>query len=130
VLSESERAYLAKHPERGLSMLQEADVTDPIVLEIAMNHHSTASDLPLHLQIVQLADEFDTLTNRPGRTDSGAYRALYTLRESIEGRYEPNLLRDFVLMLGSLELDSNLTLTPLHPPLEATKPAFRAPHVA
>lgn len=130
VLSETENAYLLKHPERGLSVLEEAGVDDPIVLDIAANHHESGDELPLHLQIVQLADSFDTLTNRPGRTDAGAYRALYTLRESIEGRYDPNLLRDFVLMLSTLELADDLTLTPLHPPLEAAKPAFRAPHVA
>ncbi len=130
VLSESEHAYLLKHSERGVTVLEDAGVTDPLVLDIAANHHDPGDDLPLHLQIVQLADSFDTLTNRPGRTDAGAYRALYTLRESIEGRYDPTLLRDFVLMLGTLELEENLTLTPLHPPLEAAKPAFRAPHVA
>lgn len=130
VLSDSEHAYLLKHPERGVSVLQEAGVVDPLVLGIAARHHETGDDLPLHLQIVQLADSFDTLTNRPGRTDAGAYQALYTLRESIEGRYDPDLLRDFVLMLSTLELEENLTLTPLHPPLEAAKPAFRAPHVA
>ena len=129
-LSESEHAYLVKHTERGLTVLQEAGVTDPVVLDIAAEHHSTGLELPLHVQIVQLADSFDTMTNRPGRTDSGAYRALYKLRESVEGRYEPGLLREFVLMLGGLELDDNLTLTPLHPPLEPAKPAFRAPHVA
>lgn len=129
-LTESEHAYLVKHPERGLGVLEEAEMDDPLVLEIVADHHSNAIDLPLHVQIVQLADSFDTLTNRPGRIDSGAYRALYTLRESIEGRYEHDLLRDFVLMLGSLELEDEATLTPLHPPLEGAKPAFRAPHVA
>jgi HD-GYP domain-containing protein (c-di-GMP phosphodiesterase class II) len=130
VLTESEHTFLVKHPERGLSVLQEMQVADPIVLEIVADHHSAATDLPVHLQIVQLADSFDTLTNRPGRTDFGAYRALYTLRESSQDRYDQNLLRDFVLILGSLELDDNLTPTPLHRPLESAKPAFRAPHAA
>ena len=111
-------------------MLAEAEMDDPLVLEIVADHHSYALDPPLHVQIIQLADSFDTLTNHPGRIDSGAYRALYTLRESIEGRYAHDLLRDFVLMLGSLELKDEATSTPLHPPLEGAKPAFRAPHVA
>lgn len=126
-LSDGERAFLAKHPQRGAGMLMDAGITDPVILEIASEHHLMSPDLPLHMQIVQLADTFDTLTNRPGRTDAGAYRALYTLRETMRGRYRPDLLRDFVVMLGSLELPDEGALTPLHPPLEAAKPAFRSP---
>jgi hypothetical protein len=126
-MSESERAYLAKHPQRGAGMLMDANITDPLILEIAAEHHEMTPDLPLHVQIVQLADTFDRLTNRPGRTDTGAYRALYTLRETMRGRYRADLLRDFVLLLGSLELPDEGILTPLHPPLEAAKPAFRSP---
>ena len=126
-LTDQERAFLAKHPQRGAGMLMDANITDPMILEIAADHHVMTADLPLHLQIVQMADIFDTLTNRPGRTDSGAFRALYTLRETMRGRYRADLLRDFVTMLGSLELADEGHLTPLHPPLEAAKPAFRSP---
>ena len=126
-LSDSERAFLAKHPQRGAGMLMDANITDPMILQIASEHHQVSGEMPLHLQIVQLADTFDTLTNRPGRTDTGAYRALYALRESMRGRYRADLLRDFVMMLGSLELPDEGMLTPLHPPLEAAKPAFRSP---
>jgi len=125
VLTESEHTFLVKHPERGLSVLQEMQVADPIVLEIVADHHSAATDLPVHLQIVQLADSFDTLTNRPKRMEPGAYQALYTLRESIERRYDAELLRDLILMLGTLELDDNLTLTPSYPPLDSTKSVLR-----
>lgn len=126
-LSDRERTFLAQHPQRGAGLLLDANITDPMILEIAAEHHVSAPDLPLHLQIVQLADMFDTLTNRPGRTDSGAYRALYTLRETMRGRYRPDLLRDFIEMLGALDLPDVGMLTPLHPPLEAAKPAFRSP---
>ena len=126
-LSDGERAFLAKHPQRGAGLLLDSSITDPIILEIAAEHHETAPNLPLHLQIVQLADTFDTLTNRPGRTDTGTYRALYTLRETMRGRYRADLLRDFITMLGSLELPDRGALTPLHAPLEAAKPAFRSP---
>lgn len=126
-LTDGERAFLAKHPQRGAGLLLDASITDPVIVEIAANHHEMAANLPLHLQIVQLADTFDTLTNRPGRTDSGAYRALYTLRETMRGRYDPDLLRDFVMMLGALELSADGAMTPLHPPLEAAQPAFRSP---
>jgi len=47
----------------------------------------------------------------------------------MRGRYRADLLRDFVLMLGSLELPDEGMLTPLHPPLEAAKPAFRSPTI-
>jgi hypothetical protein len=99
-LTDGEHAFLAKHPQRGAGLLLDAGITDPVIVEIATSHHEMASHLPLHLQIVQLADTSDTLTNRPGRTDTGAYRALYTLRETTRGRYDPDLPRDFVLMLG------------------------------
>jgi HD-GYP domain-containing protein (c-di-GMP phosphodiesterase class II) len=125
VLSESEHAYLIKHPERGHSILQEVVVSGPFAPKFVTNHHNGASELTLHLQIVQLADSFDTLTNRPKRMDPGAYQALYTLRESIERRYDAELLRDLILMLGTLELDDNLTLTPSYPPLDSTKSVLR-----
>ncbi len=126
-LTDGERAFLAQHPQRGAGLLLDTSITNPMILEIVSDHHVSAPDLPLHLQIVQLADAFDTLTSRPGRTDTGTYRALYTLRETMRGRYRPDLLRDFIAMLGSLELPDEGVLTPLHPPLEAAKPAFRSP---
>ncbi|MDA0351531.1 MAG: hypothetical protein O3A10_04870 [Chloroflexi bacterium] len=49
--------------------------------------------------------------------------------QTMRGRYRADLLRDFVLMLGSLELPDEGMLTPLHPPLEAAKPAFRSPTI-
>jgi len=100
-----------------------------VIPAIASEHHLMSPDLLLHMQIVQLANTFDTLTNCPGRTDAGAYRALCTLRETRRGHYRPDLLRDFVVMLGSLELPDEETLTPFHPPLEAAKSAFRSPAV-
>ena len=128
-LTDGERAFLAQHPQRGAGLLLDTSITNPMILEIVSDHHVSAPDLPLHLQIVQLADAFDTLTSRPGRTDTGTYRALYTLRETMRGRYRPDLLRDFIAMLGSLELPDEGVLTPLPPPppLEAAKPAFRSP---
>ena len=126
-LTDGERAFLAQHPQRGAGLLLDTSITNPMILEIVSDHHVSAPDLPLHLQIVQLADAFDTLTSRPGRTDTGTYRALYTLRETMRGRYRPDLLRDFIAMLGSLELPDEGVLTPLHHPLEAAKPAFRSP---
>src|SRR5690606_23943944 len=105
VLTDMERDYLARHPKRGAATLHRAGVTDPIVLDIVHNHHQdegSAQRLSPHASIVRLADTFDTLTSLSSADDrQGPFAALYQMRHRMEG-FPPDLVRDFVLMLGTL----------------------------
>ncbi|MPZ98561.1 MAG: hypothetical protein GEU80_04330 [Dehalococcoidia bacterium] len=115
-LTDMERDYLARHPKRGLATLQRAGVADPIVLDIVHNHHQDegpAQALSPHASIVRLADTFDTLTSLGADDRQGPFAALYQMRHRMEG-FPPGLIRDFVLMLGTLTgVDVSSPIAPL-----------------
>jgi HD-GYP domain-containing protein (c-di-GMP phosphodiesterase class II) len=115
--TDMERDYLARHPRRGGTMLEQAGIEDPVVLDIVRNHHgATGGERPsLAAQIVQLADVFDALTNRSdARSQHGPFAALYEMRHRMDGRFSPELIRDFVLMLGTLgNVDLDSPIAPL-----------------
>src|SRR5690606_16226807 len=107
--SEMERDLLARHPRRGAAMLEQAGIADPVVLDIVRHHHgaedggAAGAALSSPAQIVMLADVFDSLTNgvdAAGR--QGPFAALYEMRHRMEGRFPPELIRDFVIMLGAI----------------------------
>ena len=116
-LSDTERDFIGRHPRRGREILEAASIDDPTVLDIVLQHHGRAGRDPISLpaQIVQLADAFDALTSEVGeRGPTGPFAALYHLRFRSGGRHSADLLRDFVLLLGSVPvLDRNSPIAPL-----------------
>ncbi len=100
-----ERHFLARHPRRGATSLEQAGIDDPIVLDIVRNHHGSGESgrLSLPVQIVQLADVFDSMTSqRRAHTPAGPFAALYNMRHRMDGRFSPELIREFVLTLGGM----------------------------
>jgi HD-GYP domain-containing protein (c-di-GMP phosphodiesterase class II) len=104
--SDLERNYAGRHSHRGAMMLKQAGVTDQIIFDIVSGHHEWPfnREMPLHVRIVQLADRFDALTNIPGAEQAtGPFEALSEMRRRMGGRYSPNLIRDFVMLLGAVQ---------------------------
>ena len=116
-LSDTERDFIGRHPRRGREILEAASIDDPTVLDIVLRHHGRVGREPLSLpaQIVQLADVFDQLTSEVGeRGPTGPFAAPYHMRFRGGGRYSADLLRNFVLLLGSVPvLDRNSPIAPL-----------------
>lgn len=116
-LTDVERDFIGRHPRRGREILEAASIHDPVVLDIVLQHHGRVGKEPLtlHTQIVRLADAFDSLTNEPGEHGpTGPFAALYHMRFRANDDYPPELLRDFVLLLGSVPvLDANSPIAPL-----------------
>ena len=116
-LTDVERDFIARHPRRGREILEASSIDDPLVLDIVLQHHGRAGTEPIsrYAQIVRLADAFDSLTNEPGEHGpTGPFAALYHMRFRASDDYPPELLRDFVLMLGGVPvLDANSPIAPL-----------------
>jgi HD-GYP domain-containing protein (c-di-GMP phosphodiesterase class II) len=116
-LTDVERDFIARHPRRGREILEAASIDDPLVLDIVLQHHGRVGREPLtrHAQIVRLADAFDSLTNEPAEPGhTGPFAALYHMRSPTSDDHPPELLRDFVLLLGGVQvLDANSPIAPL-----------------
>jgi len=100
-----ERYFLGRHPGRGAAQLEQAGVDDRIVLDIVRHHHGVpdGEHLSLPAQIVQLADVFDSLTSQKRQgAPNGPFAALYDMRHRGNGRFSPELIREFVLTLGGM----------------------------
>lgn len=100
-----ERYFLGRHPGRGAAQLEQAGVDDPIVLDIVRHHHGVGDgeQLSVPAQVVQLADVFDSLTSQARQgTPNGPFAALYDMRHRGNGRFSPELIREFVLTLGAM----------------------------
>ncbi|MDA0365168.1 MAG: HD domain-containing protein [Chloroflexi bacterium] len=112
-----ERYFLGRHPGRGAAQLEQAGVDDPIVLDIVRHHHGVADgeQLSLPAQVVQLADVFDSLTSQSRQgAPNGPFAALYDMRHRANGRFSPELIREFVLTLGSMtEVVADSPVAPL-----------------
>lgn len=112
-----ERYFLGRHPGRGAAQLEQAGVDDPIVLDIVRHHHGVADgeQLSLPAQVVQLADVFDSLTSQSRQgAPNGPFAALYDMRHRGNGRFSPELIREFVLTLGSMtEVVADSPVAPL-----------------
>jgi HD-GYP domain-containing protein (c-di-GMP phosphodiesterase class II) len=103
--TDMERHFLARHPRRGAVSLERAGIEDPLILDIVRNHHGPGENtrLTLPVQIVQLADVFDSLTSqRRQHTPHGPFAALYDMRHRMRDRFSPELIREFVLTLGGM----------------------------
>ena len=78
---------------------------DPLVLDIVRHHHGVPAgeQLSMPAQIVQLADVFDSLTSQvKSGAPNGPFAALYDMRHRANGRFSPDLIREFVPTLGGM----------------------------
>ncbi len=116
-LTDVERDFLARHPRRGREILEAASIDDPVVLDIVQHHHGGGGkeSISRYAQIVRLADAFDSLTNESGEHGpTGPFAALYHMRFRANHVHPPELLREFVLLLGGVPvLDANSPIAPL-----------------
>jgi HD-GYP domain-containing protein (c-di-GMP phosphodiesterase class II) len=112
LLTDAEWALLRAHPERGVEYLEAQGVTDPMVLEVTLNHHERldGSGYPRGLKgdqidrvsrICAVVDSFDAMTAcRPfkNRVKSVA-EAMTALRGEAGTKYDGDLIDAWMGML-------------------------------
>ena len=111
-LSEQEWAIMRMHPQWGVEML--GDLKDSMGRAVAaiLTHHErndgqgyphglTGEQIPLAGRIVGIDDTFDALTTKRayGRQHR-AYEALQVMLEELSGKFEPELLKRFIVLWG------------------------------
>lgn len=108
VLSDVEWAEVMAHPERGLTMLQQAGWEDPVCLEVCAHHHErcdgsgyprglSGDQIPMWARVVAVADVFDELTSsRGGRAEMSGFQALWTMKRELRGQFDEQLIDRFV----------------------------------
>jgi len=117
-LSENEYYRVKLHPKYGVSLLDNAGVTNLIVHNITLSHHErydgsgyprglAGNDIPRHAMLVSICDIYCALTmNRPYKAASAPDAALRTLKHE-KILFDPAILEGF---LGIME-DSSLPET-------------------
>ncbi|MCU0821595.1 MAG: HD domain-containing protein [Spirochaetes bacterium] len=111
--SPDEMKKIKEHPQIGYDILKKVEGINPIVLQVLLFHHEKLNsngyyhlpfaNLPEPPRIASICDIFDALTSkRPFRDEMSATRALKCIVNSINCRFDYNLVSDFVNHLGPL----------------------------
>jgi HD-GYP domain-containing protein (c-di-GMP phosphodiesterase class II) len=107
-MSDVEWAEMMAHPERGVSMLQEAGWDDATCLDVCAHHHErcdgsgypqgvSGDQISLSARIVGIADAFDDLTSsRADRPEMSGFQALWTMKRELRGQFDDELIDRFV----------------------------------
>ena len=111
--SPEEMQKIKQHPQLGYDILRNIEGINPIVLQMMLFHHEKINSngyyqlpfdrLPHPPKIASICDIFDALTSRrPFREAMSATRALKCIVNSINCRFDYQLVSDFVNHLGPL----------------------------
>jgi hypothetical protein len=107
-MNDVEWAEVMAHPERGLSMLQEAGWEDPMCLEVCAHHHERCDgtgyprglrkeQIPVAARVVAIADTFDDFTSsRRDRPEMSGFQALWTMKRELRGQFDEEMIDRFV----------------------------------
>jgi len=126
-LTEEEMQLVRMHPEWGLQILKDAELS-PTVYEVVQEHHERcdgsgypqallANEIHPFARIVCMINVFDALTtNRPYRPAYSFFEALRVMRDDMAEAFDQQIWRQFVMMLGD-------TMSGSERPGEATGPS-------
>jgi HD-GYP domain-containing protein (c-di-GMP phosphodiesterase class II) len=107
-MSDVEWAEVMAHPERGVSMLQEAGWDDATCIDVCAHHHERCDgsgyprglggdQISVAARIVGIADTFDDLTSsRADRPEMSGFQALWTMKRELRGQFDDELIDRFV----------------------------------
>lgn len=117
-LNEKEWAIMKQHPMDGARLLRTLGQVSEQALIIVEGHHEKldgsgypqglrGSDIHQYARIAAIADIFDALTTqRPQRPALRSFSALEIMRNEMGEALDPDLFREFVLLLGDQVLDA------------------------
>lgn len=111
VLTPQQHERIREHPQRGVEILRELGVDDPLWLQAVLEHHEfldgsgyaglRGDQLGTASRIIALADAISAMLRpRPYRDRKLAKAALADLYQDGQGRYDKNLLTSLIRDLG------------------------------
>ncbi|MCL2154594.1 MAG: hypothetical protein FWH53_02895 [Leptospirales bacterium] len=118
-LSKDEFLEIRSHPQIGYNIFKNINNINPIVLQTILFHHEQFDDegyyslpyetLPFPSKIVSICSMYDALTSpRPYREAYSSSTAMKLIVNSINGKFDYNLVSDFInsvgLILNNLQL--------------------------
>lgn len=112
-LNSDEMLKMKLHPQMGYNILKVLDDIDPVVLQTILFHHERFDDegyynlpyetLPSSPKIVSICDMYDALTSpRPFRKAYTSSGALKVITNSIDKKFDRQLISDFINMAGGV----------------------------
>ncbi len=112
-LTEDEMIQMKLHPQMGYNILKVLEEVDPVVLQTILFHHERYDDegyynlpydtLPSSPKIVSICDMYDALTSaRPFRQEYSPSEALKVITNTIDKKYDRQLITDFINMSKGL----------------------------
>ncbi len=113
MLTSDDWEVIQSHPERGRDLVGRLSAIDERILEIIYYHHErldgtgypdgmTKESIPLHVQIVALADVFDAIhSDRPYRKGLSLYESFQTIVDEYENKVDFKLVKNFVPFFAS-----------------------------
>lgn len=111
-LTESEFALVKEHPVRGHQLLQQARITDEIVLDVCLHHHERPdargypdhlgeADLSLYVRMATICDVYDALTSdRCYKKGWAPTMAIHKMAEWQTGHFDEKIFHAFVRTVG------------------------------
>lgn len=111
-LSEAEFGVVRGHPAAGHRLLQEAGISDPVVLDVCLHHHEKldgsgypqglrGKSLSLQARMGAVCDVYDAITsNRPYKAGWCPSQSLRKMAEWSQGHFDPAVFAAFVKCLG------------------------------
>jgi len=103
---------MKKHPEWGFELLQQANRTNPIILQIALQHHERndgrgyplglpGSDISFEAKVCTISDVFDALTtDRSYRRAMPIYDGLRVMIDEMKREFDSDLFEAFVRLFA------------------------------
>jgi len=112
-LSREEEIQMKLHPQLGYNILKVLENADPVVLQTILFHHERYDDegyynlpydtLPSSPKIVSICDMYDALTSpRPFRQAYTPAEAMKIITNTIDKKYDRQLVKDFINMAGKI----------------------------
>ena len=116
-LNESEWTVIKEHPENGVKLLRNSEQVSEQALSIVEGHHEkldgsgyphglSGNEINQYARMAAIVDIFDAITTRRAyRPAEPAFHALEIMRNEMMAGLDPDLFREFVLLLGDQPRD-------------------------
>jgi putative nucleotidyltransferase with HDIG domain len=107
-LTADERREVDAHTTRGVQLMRDAGMADPVSLDVCASHHERCDgsghprgvgreEISIQSRIVAIADVFDNLTSLSARRPAlSGFQALWRMKRHMAGQFDADLLDAFV----------------------------------
>ena len=116
-----EYAEVQQHTVRGRSLLVDAGIASPIVLDVALHHHERidgggypggmpARDLGVHARMAAVCDVYDAVTSARAYKRSWSPGAALEWMTEVTGHFDPRVLNAFRALVGPFPIGTMVRL--------------------